>query len=70
MGAEGVYGLLEEDLDAFFPFPGVGILGAEGLFMSYFIVFLLFRRMMIPKILQSYSCFLRGAYFFISYIYY
>ena len=52
------------------PFPRVGILGAEGLPMLYLIVLLLFREIVTPKILQSYSCFLWGAYFFISYIHY
>ena len=54
-GRRVFYGLLEEDLDAFCPVSGGRHLGCIGFGDVVFHFFLLFRRMMIPKILQSYS---------------
>jgi len=51
------------------PFPRVGILGALGFVMSYFIVCLLFRLkigLRVLSIYQSISCFLRGIIFLFS----
>ena len=52
------------------PFPRVGMVGAWGFVMSYFIVFLLFRRLLTCNFLQSYNCFLKGYKLLILYIYY